>query len=152
MPIAGIDNGMWATLQGHSILTFLKPSENHLGLADIANGMWATCQASSVLTCCKPFDNCLTLADVGELKSSLVSVASEAGIKQVHTPTEVAHCQAGAVGLPLYCCHAVQILDLHQGYCNQATRFSVCSFSNLISTMQAMLAPLTTCTLSEKTV
>lgn len=42
--------------------------------------------------CCKTLDNDLALADIGKLKGPLVSVVPEAGIEQVHTPTQVAHC------------------------------------------------------------
>ena len=44
------------------------------------------------LACCKALDNDLTLAYIGELKGSLVSVSSQAGVKHVHSTTQIAYC------------------------------------------------------------
>ena len=62
--------------------------------------------------CCKALDDDLAFADIGELKGALVSVAPQAGIKQVNPPTQVAHCQARAISLPANSSHTVQILYL----------------------------------------
>ena len=67
------------------------------------------------VACCKALDNDLALADISELKGALVSVAPEAGIKQIHSPTQVAHRQARAISLPANSSHTVQILYLRPG-------------------------------------
>ena len=89
-----------------------KALDNDLALADIGDSKPCVYSKIQRPACCKPLDNDLALADIGELEGPLVSVASEAGIKQVHSPTQVAYCQARAISLPPNSSDAVQVLYL----------------------------------------